>query len=150
MLKHAMIHNLGTYFSSFQERKRDTGIESLSYDTLTSQLHDEELANKSQSKTVSLATNTKSKKQNQGKSPGIGKDHVAKTCPWCKREDKKEDDCWYKHPEKATDGWRKRQKERRGMDKDSEAAWLTLTNTFPSFFTHSDRCKTTYDTSSKV
>src|SRR5207253_2826555 len=66
MLKHAMIHNLGTYFSSFQERKRDTGIESLSYDTLTSQLHDEELANKSQSKTVSLATNTTKGKKEQG------------------------------------------------------------------------------------
>src|SRR2546429_8123459 len=96
IVKHAMIHNLGSHFASFQEQKRDTGIESLLYDTLTSQLHDEELANKkSQSKATSLttATQSQSKKKGQGKPPGIGKDHVAKTCPWCKKEDNKEDDC---------------------------------------------------------
>ena len=106
MLKHAMIHNLGSHYTSFQERKRDTGIESLSYNTLTSQLYDEELANKSQSKAVSHAT--KSKKQGQDKLPGMGKNHVPKTCPWCKRENKKKNDYWFKYSDKATEDWRKR------------------------------------------
>jgi len=153
MLKHAMIYNLGSHFASFQDRKRDTGIELLSHDTLIGQLHDEELAHKkSQSKAVSLATNTnsKGKRRSQGKLPGIGKDHIPETCPWCKREGKKEDDCWYKNPKKATDDWRKRQKQIQG--KNSESTWLTLagSNASPSFFTYSDRYKTTYDTSSKV
>jgi hypothetical protein len=148
IVKHAMIHNLGSHFASFQERKRDTGIESLSNDTLISQLHDEELANKkSQSKAVSLATDSKGHKDKnrKGKPPGMGKDHDPKKCPWCKK-DNKEDECWFKHPDKATDAWRKRQEaNRKEKDESKSSSWVTL-----SLFTSNDRLKVTYDTSSKV
>jgi hypothetical protein len=148
IVKHALIHNLGSHFASFQERKRDTGIETLSNDTLISQLHDEELANKnSQSKAVSLATNSRGQKDRskKGKPPGTGKDHDPKKCPWCK-QDKSEDECWFKHPDKANDAWRKRQAaNRKEGDESKNSSWVTL-----SLFTSNDRQKVTYDTSSKV
>ncbi|KAF1989763.1 hypothetical protein K402DRAFT_390734 [Aulographum hederae CBS 113979] len=117
-----MVHQLGGYYESFQQRKRETGISETSLDDLISQLHDEELANKSKSTATSLATDHKSPKdkkrkgKNQGNLPAMSKHHDKTKCLWCKRNSNKEDDCWYKHPEKATDGWRERQSECHGTD----------------------------------
>ncbi|KAF1981078.1 hypothetical protein K402DRAFT_398891, partial [Aulographum hederae CBS 113979] len=149
-----MVHQLGGHYESFQQRKRETGISKTSLDDLISQLHDEELANKSKSTATSLATDHKrpKDKKRKGKAnlPAMSKDHDKTTCPRCKRNGNKEDDCWFKHPEKATDGWRERQRELRKST--AEHCWVTLTDAHaaPSYFSSSDRCRTTYDTSSKV
>src|SRR5579871_6374963 len=84
---------LGSNFESFQHRKRETGIEKLSFEDIISQLKQEDLI-KQRTANIALTTRARNTCQKCQK-PGHSEDDCWKdiTCKYCKKKGHPEDRC---------------------------------------------------------
>lgn len=77
LVRALLVHHLGEHYTGFQQRKREVGIEKLSFEELISQLKQEELISiHDQTTTLAMATKTPD------------------TCAKCKKTGHTEKDCW--------------------------------------------------------
>jgi hypothetical protein len=116
MMKSILVHHLPEEFKGFKDRKREAGLSGTQLDDLAAAILEEDTAMKSEAKAVALGAKpgkNKDKKKDKEK-PKMGKDHVESKCRTC--QDRGPDECWYKHPDKASEWWRKR----KGLDKEDD------------------------------
>ena len=93
LIRALLIYQLGSNFESFQHRKRETGIERLSFEDIISQLKQEDLV-KQRTANIALTTRARNTCQKCQK-PGHSEDDCWKdiTCKYCKKKGHPEDRC---------------------------------------------------------
>lgn len=128
MMKSILVHHLPDEFKGFKDRKREAGLSDITLDDLAAAILEEDTAIKSDAKAVALGAkpgkNKDKKKDKDKEKPKMGKDHVESKCRTC--QERGADECWYKHPDKAPEWWRKRKRLDKEDDKSAAVAGGTL------------------------